>query len=535
MTVSYELYTLVKGRWQIYVRYEEGRREDAMAEAKVLENEPQVDRVRVVRDQYDPATNEAQEKIIYETFLTGDSQKGKQEDEGSAEKDPSNNKIDANTEHQTKKNKRGKPSKNNETSSIKPVPVKEETTPNNSSRQSSEQKAVATGMFHLAIAISVSTLISLFVGSAAFYTLNALHESQIWVFQSPNMFWGLVGFCFVLAFFSTFRPMFRKIDFGPSDEDESVRKSAAQIDRSPAQIRSDLIQQVLQLQEFTETESSDGRAEEQEARHSALLQATEKQKIVERTANGPQHLKDASSWLLSCMTEGMKTIPDTIKSLDAFNRFGLTLYFAGAGDFVGTRYRCDQRQRSDMLTDRMQLLGHDEATAFAFCANIDEYLMQPKYLKMYDLGRTAMRDYLGDQSIDLKLGEALSNWNKPAGSAEDENEAVFVVVLFTDIVNSTAQTQEIGDEGAMEVVRAHNQIIREALAIYQGTEVKHMGDGIMAVFQNVPNSIQAAIQMQFGIDAYCKTTIDRKFRCRIRHSQGAPCSRPEAHSAGELR
>ena len=30
----------------------------------------------------------------------------------------------------------------------------------------------------------------------------------------------------------------------------------------------------------------------------------------------------------------------------------------------------------------MQLLGHDEKTAFAFCANIDEYLMQPKYLKM---------------------------------------------------------------------------------------------------------------------------------------------------------
>ncbi|MBT5494461.1 MAG: adenylate/guanylate cyclase domain-containing protein [Alphaproteobacteria bacterium] len=243
---------------------------------------------------------------------------------------------------------------------------------------------------------------------------------------------------------------------------------------------------------------------------------------MERTADGPQHLKDASGWLLSCMTAGLKTIPKQMKSLDPFNRFGLTLFFAGAGDFVGTRYRCDQKQRSDMLTERMQLLGHDENTAFAFCANIDEYLMQPKYLKMYDLGRTAMKNFLDDQGADQKLEGALGDWNKPAGTAEEEAASDFVVVLFTDIVNSTAQTQEIGDEGAMEVVRAHNQIIREALTMYQGTEVKHMGDGIMAVFQSVPNSVQAAIHMQNGIEAYCQTTTDRQFRCRIGINAGEP-------------
>ena len=67
----------------------------------------------------------------------------------------------------------------------------------------------------------------------------------------------------------------------------------------------------------------------------------------------------------------------------------------------------------------MQLLGHDEKTAFAFCANIDEYLMQPKYLKMYDLGRTAMKNYLENQGADLKLEGALKDWNKPAGTAEE--------------------------------------------------------------------------------------------------------------------
>ena len=46
------------------------------------------------------------------------------------------------------------------------------------------------------------------------------------------------------------------------------------------------------------------------------------------------------------MNAGLKTIPEQMKGLDAFNRFGLTLFFAGTGDFVGTRYRCDQKQRS---------------------------------------------------------------------------------------------------------------------------------------------------------------------------------------------
>ena len=63
-----------------------------------------------------------------------------------------------------------------------------------------------------------------------------------------------------------------------------------------------------------------------------------------------------------------------------------------------------------MLTELMQLLGHDEKTAFAFCANIDEYLMQPKYLKMYDLGRTAMKNF-ENQKADLKLEGAVKDSN----------------------------------------------------------------------------------------------------------------------------
>tara|TARA_B100000676_G_scaffold64433_1_gene63887 strand:+ start:1133 stop:2992 length:1860 start_codon:yes stop_codon:yes gene_type:complete len=544
MTVSYELYSLVNGRWEIHVRYEESRREEAMTEAQMLEKEPHIERVRVVREQYNTEMNASRETVIYETVLGGDSQKRKgnsgkgsfsssdgdiaskhkgDEEEGDKAKTQWQReaaKSAAKKEKRSQKLSAQRSSQPGAMANAASSPASSAAACVNRSRQSMEQRKnqgqVASGMFRLAIAISISTIISLLVCSAVFYGLNNLHESGAYVFQTRNTFWGLVGASFVLTFFGTFVPMLKKVDFGPP-----AQSVAAQ--RVSAQVAQELIQQVPQIQVAPQDDMSvlddDDPETELEVKPK---QPEEKPKVVERTADGPQHLKDASGWLLSCMTEGIKCIPDTMTGLDAFNRFGLTLFFAGAGDFVGTRYRCDQNQRSDMLTERMQLLGHDENTAFAFCANIDEYLMQPKYLKMYDLGRTAMKNFLENQKANLKLEGAVKDWNKPAGTTEEVNASDFVVVLFTDIVNSTAQTQEIGDEGAMEVVRAHNQIIREALTMYQGIEVKHMGDGIMAVFQSVPNSIQAAIKMQNSIEEYCQTTTDRQFRCRIGINAGEP-------------
>src|SRR3972149_1018071 len=40
-----------------------------------------------------------------------------------------------------------------------------------------------------------------------------------------------------------------------------------------------------------------------------------------------------------------------------------------------------------------------------------------------------------------------------------------VTILFTDIESSTALTQRLGDAEALELVRAHNAIVRDALAV----------------------------------------------------------------------
>jgi class 3 adenylate cyclase/pimeloyl-ACP methyl ester carboxylesterase len=81
-------------------------------------------------------------------------------------------------------------------------------------------------------------------------------------------------------------------------------------------------------------------------------------------------------------------------------------------------------------------------------------------------------------------------------AAEGAQRAGLATILFTDLASSTALTQRLGDAKAQELVRTHNQIVREALAAHGGTEIKHTGDGIMASFPTASGAIEAAIAIQ---------------------------------------
>jgi class 3 adenylate cyclase len=73
-------------------------------------------------------------------------------------------------------------------------------------------------------------------------------------------------------------------------------------------------------------------------------------------------------------------------------------------------------------------------------------------------------------------------------------------ILFTDIADSTALTQRLGDAQAQELVRAHNGIVREALATHGGTEIKHTGDGIMASFPSATSALGCAVAVQRAVE-----------------------------------
>jgi hypothetical protein len=75
-------------------------------------------------------------------------------------------------------------------------------------------------------------------------------------------------------------------------------------------------------------------------------------------------------------------------------------------------------------------------------------------------------------------------------------ESAFRAILFTDMVDSTRLTQQLGDRAAMGFLRVHDSVVRTVLARFGGSEVKHTGDGIMAAFTSTFQAVSAAIEIQ---------------------------------------
>jgi class 3 adenylate cyclase len=96
-------------------------------------------------------------------------------------------------------------------------------------------------------------------------------------------------------------------------------------------------------------------------------------------------------------------------------------------------------------------------------------------------------------------------------------------ILFTDIVDSTALTQSMGDEAAMAWLKVHDTIVRDALAAFGGREVKHTGDGIMASFLSSVGAVKCASQIQRELAAYQeKGQRDCPIKVRVGAAAGEP-------------
>ena len=78
---------------------------------------------------------------------------------------------------------------------------------------------------------------------------------------------------------------------------------------------------------------------------------------------------------------------------------------------------------------------------------------------------------------------------------EGPGERVLATVLFTDIIDSTATLQRIGDRAWQELLRLHNARLRDDLNTFRGREVKTTGDGFLAVFDGATKAVRCAAAM----------------------------------------
>lgn len=527
MSVSYEVYTLVDKRWQIHARYDEEGREQAVAEAKQLDRESHIRATCVVRETYDPIENLSRETVIH--YSTG------------LKRAPSLSTLAADKAAGPPAPVKTKTIKGPSTAAAKPSrrpaaaakPPRKPPDPRPrpaTGRRSAD--AVLDAIPRIALLFLICVLGAILFAYIVLIAMNSADALGFHISRPTGQ--TIMAAAFALGFLALFLPSLKRalrIRRRPSEQAPFV-PAASPMPPPPVSMAAAPPPVAAAEPELTEAEILGFLAREEERRR----QEQEARRVAEAQSQADPAMPDAppppataavprapqmNAQLVQFMGHALSPVASSGQALDAYNRFGVTLFLAGAGDHLGAQIGLPRRDVLDVLTERAQSLGHSEAMARGFCANMEEYLLQPRYLAMYDAGRSAMIGYLASGRTEIPLGAALEAWNRPADYDETANKD-FVAVLFTDIVGSTRLGQEFGDARGMEVVRDHNRVVREALTMHGGKEVKHTGDGIMAVFPVVGSAVEAAIRMQTDMARFNAAQPDKAFQICIGINAGEP-------------
>jgi len=109
-----------------------------------------------------------------------------------------------------------------------------------------------------------------------------------------------------------------------------------------------------------------------------------------------------------------------------------------------------------------------------------------------------------------------------AGDVGAAIDSAFRGIMFTDLKDSTLMTTQHGDSRALHLLHIHNALTRNELRAYNGSEVKHTGDGFMASFVSTDELVNCAIGIQRAFARHNSENPEDALYLRIGLSAGEP-------------
>jgi len=107
-------------------------------------------------------------------------------------------------------------------------------------------------------------------------------------------------------------------------------------------------------------------------------------------------------------------------------------------------------------------------------------------------------------SVDF---EAMRTYGR---SLEQRGDRVLASLLFTDIVDSTARAESLGDRAWHELLAQHNQVAERVIDRMSGRLVKTTGDGLLAVFDGAERADRAALAIRGAL-----ASLDLRIRAGV--------------------
>jgi class 3 adenylate cyclase/pimeloyl-ACP methyl ester carboxylesterase len=115
--------------------------------------------------------------------------------------------------------------------------------------------------------------------------------------------------------------------------------------------------------------------------------------------------------------------------------------------------------------------------------------------KYVELPGTSHAPWMGDTDGLVDEIEEFLTGTRPLS----EPDRVLATLMFTDIVDSTKRTVELGDRRWRQLLDQHDQIVRREIARHRGREVKTLGDGFLASFEGPARGVRCAFAIAEGI------------------------------------
>ncbi|MGB8391432.1 adenylate/guanylate cyclase domain-containing protein [Mycobacterium sp.] len=90
-----------------------------------------------------------------------------------------------------------------------------------------------------------------------------------------------------------------------------------------------------------------------------------------------------------------------------------------------------------------------------------------------------------------------------------------VVILFSDIEESTALNERIGDRAWVKLIGAHDKLVSDLVQRRSGHVVKSQGDGFMIAFARAEQAVRCGVDLQQALHDDAKRKRHEEIRVRI--------------------
>jgi adenylate cyclase len=524
---TFELYTLQGSRWEIHARYTAAQREECLKEAKALDKMPGISAVKVIKEVYRPEDGTSDELTIYKSPHLKPAPTGPSRPP-SAKSPP----------------RRATAKRGDERRVARPAPAAKSTPLARADSEPAFVPGSAWGvlprlllivLFSIALASLATGLGSLFVREMTIFGARVGRDAY------ASVLFGIFVVTFLVSAVTLAIIFLSKVQLPETTEEEEEGAEAMSDAAVAANLGTPVAvgERAWSVPNLTTVEAPppvpvpsamiEGAAD---ATGTPLRKSPPKAQAAASTpVPAEQELAPLSEYaeqqkmtIMRFLGEGLEAIHAKRPQLESFHKFGLNLFLAGACDLLSRQAKLERETTVRIIGACVQVLGAPTAQAQSFAEKHEEYLLaDQRYLQMFQSGCEAMASYLGgNREAAQRMASVLDNWSRPRPRPRDEPRPGPVAVMFTDIVGSTDIAQAKGDTAVQAIVHAHNDIVRAALARFEGKEIKHTGDGIMASFVVPSNALGAARQIQQEVRARNQTFPETPLHLRVGINAGEP-------------